>query len=142
MRKQDRNWIDYLYILVVWVCSYPRSLILNIYQGIFRLLNLYKGFKIDDEGKLVKYTGKGGHVIIPDGVTSIGRGAFSGCTSLASIVIPYRIESVGAYAFLNCQSLESIVFLGRLKRIPDFVFKDCISLKSFVIPDGVRSIGW
>ena len=39
-------------------------------------------------------------------VTSIGEGAFSECTSLASIVIPSSVTSIGEYAFRGCTSLK------------------------------------
>ena len=43
-----------------------------------------------------------GKVIIPDGITEIGRFAFSGCTSLQSIEIPNSVTEIGASAFQGC----------------------------------------
>ncbi|MBO5748469.1 MAG: Ig-like domain-containing protein, partial [Muribaculaceae bacterium] len=48
------------------------------------------------------------NTIIPNSVTSIGRGAFCGCESLTSIQIPYSVTSIGNYAFWNCSSLTKI----------------------------------
>ena len=36
---------------------------------------------------------------IPEGVKRIGRGAFSGCTSLSEVIIPNSVDSVGDFAF-------------------------------------------
>ena len=141
MRKLDLNWIDYLYILVVWVCSYPRSLILNIYQGIFRLLNLYRGFEIDDEGMLIKYTGKGGDVKIPNSVKSIGGKAFWGCRSLVSIVIPDSVTTIGDRVFGRCSSLTSIEIPGSVTSSGRNVFSGCSSIASVVVPGSVTTIG-
>ena len=74
-------------------------------------------FVIQD-GKLKKYTGRGGDVVIPDGVTSISREAFSGCSSLTSITIPESVTSIDYGAFSDCRSLTSVT-----------------------IPEGVTSIG-
>lgn len=41
-------------------------------------------FQIEN-GELVEYTGKGGDVVIPDSVTSIGDRAFYDCHRLTSI---------------------------------------------------------
>lgn len=45
---------------------------------------------------------------IPDSVTSIDRGAFSGCTQLESITLPDSIKDIGIYAFSGCTSLKEI----------------------------------
>ena len=41
-------------------------------------------------------------------VTSIGDGAFAGCSGLTSINIPSSVTSIGAGAFENCIGLTSI----------------------------------
>ena len=46
--------------------------------------------------------------VIPNGVTSIGTGAFRGCDSLIKITIPESVTSIEAYAFAKCESLDSI----------------------------------
>ena len=48
------------------------------------------------------------NLVIPDGVTEIGRHAFDRCTSLTSVTIPASVTSIGDYAFHNCTSLESV----------------------------------
>jgi hypothetical protein len=57
---------------------------------------------------------RAGTYTIPDGVTSIGYGAFSGCTGLTNVRIPDNVTSIGAVAFYGCTSLTSVV-------IPDSV---------------------
>lgn len=56
--------------------------------------------------KVLGYTVKA--IDIPDGVTHIGQGAFSGCAFLTHINIPDSVEFIGDCAFLCCYKLMSI----------------------------------
>ncbi len=80
-------------------------------------------------------------VTIGNGVTSIGYGAFSGCTSLNSITIPDSVTSIGDYAFENCDSLTSITIPNSVTSIGDYAFIYCTDLTSITIPNSVVSIG-
>ena len=91
---------------------------INFKNDILKEKSGLKDFKIK-EGVLVQYTGGGGDVMIPDGVTSIGDSAFRGCESLTSISIPDSVTGIG-----------------------NFAFEDCTSLTSISIPSGVTSIGY
>ena len=77
---------------------------------------------------------------VPDGVTSIGGSAFSGCTSLAEIVIPDSVTSIGGFAFSGCTSLSKVDLPKTLTTIEAGTFRDCTSLKEIVIPDSVTEI--
>ena len=79
-------------------------------------------------------------VYIPNGVTTIGHGAFANCTSLTSITIPNSVTSIGNYAFDNCTSLTSITLPNSVTSIGGWAFSGCTSLTSITIPDSVRSI--
>ncbi|MDC0201326.1 leucine-rich repeat protein [Verrucomicrobia bacterium] len=74
-------------------------------------------------------------------VTSIGRVAFSYCTSLTSIIIPDSVTSIGEMAFFQCISLRSITIPDGVTGIGRFAFYNCTNLTSITIPDGVTSIG-
>lgn len=51
-------------------------------------------------------------VTIGNSVTSIGYGAFWGCSSLASAAIPNSVTSIGERAFQDCTGLSSVTFDG------------------------------
>ena len=108
-----------------------------------------------DEKNLIKYAiGKNNaNFVIPDSVTSIGAGAFAGCTSLTSITIPDSVNRIGDSVFYGCTSLTSITVdanNANYKSIDgDLYTKDGTILiqyvigktdTNFVIPDGVKYI--
>lgn len=64
-------------------------------------------FKIEN-GKLVRYRGPGGDVTVPDGVTAIADGAFSGRMFLRSVRIPDSVTEIGEGVFLGCRELTGV----------------------------------
>ena len=74
-------------------------------------------------------------------VTTIGDGAFYGCTILSSITIPDSVTSIGDRTFYRCTNLKSITIPNSVTSIGDKVFEGCINLTSITIPDSVTSIG-
>ena len=73
-------------------------------------------------------------VTIPDSVTSIGGSAFYDCSSLKSVTIPDSVTSIGISAFYGCSSLTSVTIPNSVTSIEDWAFCDCSSLTSVTIP--------
>ena len=94
-----------------------------------------------DKTTLVQCPGAFAAYTIPDSVTSIGRYAFYGCTSLTSVTIPGSVTSIGVYAFDSCASLISVTIPDGVTSIGDSAFDYCTSLTSVTIPGSVTSIG-
>jgi hypothetical protein len=66
---------------------------------------------------IIKYTGSGGSVVIPDTlaglpVTKIGDSAFSSCRNLTNVTIPNTITIIADTAFRNCWKLAGVYFKG------------------------------
>ena len=77
---------------------------------------------------------------IPNSVTSIGDGAFKGCTGLASIDIPNSVTSIGNSAFYGCTGLTSIDIPNSVTKIDAFAFHGA-GLEKIKIPSSVKYIG-
>ena len=80
-------------------------------------------------------------ITIPNSVTSIGYGAFSGCTGLPSITIPDCVTYIGTAAFIGCTGLTSITIPDSVTSIDVDAFSGCTGLTSIIIPDSVTTIG-
>ena len=79
------------------------------------------------------------NTIIPDDVTSIGKYAFSNCSSLTSITIPTSVTSLQEGAFFGT-GLTSISIPSTLKRIEFNTFA-YTRISSITIPASVEFIG-
>ena len=66
-------------------------------------------------------------------VQSLGAGAFSGCTSLATVSLPAATESSGSEAFRGCTALTSFSAPG-LQTIPAEMLRGCSLLTSVSVP--------
>lgn len=65
------------------------------------------GFQIEGT-VLVKYTGPGGDVTVPDGVTEIGPNAFRDCTALTGLVLSDTVVKLDQTALKGCTYLKSL----------------------------------
>lgn len=79
--------------------------------------------------------------VIPDSVTSIGNGAFAGCTNLTSISIPENVTSIEDEAFSLCTGLTNVSIPNSVTSIGASAFYGCTELNSLVIGNGVANIG-
>lgn len=57
------------------------------------------------------------------GETTLGRSAFSGCTSLRSIYLSLGTTEIGAYCFENCTSLKEISISKNVQKFGDMPFR-------------------
>lgn len=105
-------------------------------------------------------------IVIPEGVTKIGYGAFYHCDNLQSVQIPSTVTEIDDYAFAKTPFLENnhsatypfvvagdgilIGYLGSdsiinipggVKQISDGVFRDHMGITAVNLPDTVETIG-
>lgn len=97
---------------------------------------------LSKDGKtLVDCPGGIEHPKIPDSVTVIGHGAFSG-SGIKEITLGENITYLDYYAFANCKNLSKVKFCekARIKKIGHNVFENCKSLKNIELPDSITEI--
>ena len=79
--------------------------------------------------KLVAYRDNETHLVIPDGVRTIGAGAFSGNNCIRTVDLN-EVSYVKSRAFEDCSALETVVVHGHLQDVGTRAFAGCRSLRS------------
>lgn len=98
------------------------------------------GLVLSDDGTVLEqYTGSGGAVTIPDGVTTISAGVFKE-KDVTQVIMPSSVTSMGTGVFSGCSSLASVSLSASLNSIPEDSFRECLSLSSVTIPESATTI--
>ncbi len=95
--------------------------------------------KVSDKGKAMRKKIKS--VIIEEGVTVIGFGAFEDCYNLETVSLPKTLSIINSNAFDHCIRLESVNLPESLTIIGDNAFGGCSRLTFITIPNSVKEIG-
>ncbi len=77
------------------------------------------------------------HVVIENGVTSIGAGCFVGYPNLSSVDVHASMKSIGMNAFRDCQNLKSITLGSNVTTIGSDAFNNCTAMEDvycYVLP--------
>lgn len=82
-----------------------------------------------------------GTLVIPEGVTTIGREAFNKANGIKKIQFPSSLVSIGLYAFRECSNLTEVVIPDGVTIIKSAAFANCASLKKVVVPSSVVGLG-
>ena len=80
-------------------------------------------------------------VTLPDGLQSLGRGAFDTCASLTNTTLPAAITAVPGKCFADCTKLLNVKYAGTVTAIGDLAFEGCKSLTAAPIPETVTELG-
>ena len=97
--------------------------------------NMYKRRDSNFDADFLNYGYRLKHIVMEEGITSIGEEAFKNCTYLQDIILPNSLCLIGARAFYNCTDLVYIATSAHKMSSTStghYVF----------IPDNVESIGY
>lgn len=68
------------------------------------------------------------HVIIEEGITLVGSGAFYGCTSLESVSLPDTLMQIYYETFKDCTNLEKITIPSSVEYIGKNAFDSTVTI--------------
>ena len=95
--------------------------------------------KLDVE-KIMTLNPETKEIVVPEGVTEIGKGAFYDAkNTLEKVVLPSSLMKIGKSAFERCEKLTEIDLPSNLAEIEESAFEEC-GLKSLVCPKGLKKI--
>lgn len=80
------------------------------------------------------------HLIIEEGITGIGGGAFLGFSKLKTLVIADTVTHIDTMAFESCVNLRSIHLSRNLLNIKTGAFSSC-GMQQIQLPEKIKSIG-
>ena len=105
----------------------------------YEKLIVENGFTVVD-GVLVCYKGIAKDVIVPEGVTELGKYVFQGCAYMETLTLPEGLIKLGDGAINSCNSLRSIKFPDSLSDIGTDSLSFNKSLECLDIPVNVTRI--
>lgn len=82
------------------------------------------------------------HVVIGNGVETVGVGAFGSSENLISVSLPNTLKEIKKHAFSVCNKLSSVDLPESLVSIGDFAFSMDSNIKKVIIPGGVKEISY
>ena len=80
-------------------------------------------------------------ILLPEGLTTIKNNAFQNCTGLRRIAIPDSVTSIGTAAFNGCAALTDISTGNGLTAVSPYLFNECTALEHITFGSGVTEIG-
>ena len=81
-----------------------------------------------------------GSLTIPENVTKIGSGSFSGVDGLKTVIIPGTVKVIGDNAFSYNTTLEKVIIQDGIETIGREAFRGCTQLESIEMTDSVMNI--
>lgn len=82
-----------------------------------------------------------GKIELPERVTEVGEGAFSGVEGIKEIIIPGTVKVVQKNAFSYNTEVQKVTIKDGVVSIKESAFKGCTSLIEITMPDTIETVG-
>ena len=94
--------------------------------------------QFSEDGDTMKYfprKRKGGHYVVPEGVTYLQERVFQCCMKVRSIIFPQSLKHIEMAVCDNCPQLRKVVFKSPIREVPFRGFTYCRRLREFHLVD-------
>ncbi|MEG1923682.1 MAG: leucine-rich repeat domain-containing protein, partial [Clostridia bacterium] len=134
------KWADYAKFMVEENPFIINGTILSGYTGIGGDLVLPEGIT-EIANNALSSNGSITSIIMPSSLIKIGEKAFAGCINLQRVIMPDSVLEIGESVFSSCGALNYIEFSKNITVIPDSTFEKCLLLQHFEISEKVTTLG-
>ena len=80
-------------------------------------------------------------IVIPDEITTIGKGALQLCKNLTNVTLPESCTEIGEGAFLQNDKIEKIKIPNNVITIGSEAFKQCSELQQVILSSKLKDLG-
>lgn len=77
---------------------------------------------------------------LPNGITELKSETFYGCSSLKKVLLPDELKIIGDCAFFGCRTLPEIKLPAKVMKIEKKAFCSCDMLKNILLNEGLEII--
>ncbi|MDR1135965.1 MAG: leucine-rich repeat protein, partial [Clostridiales Family XIII bacterium] len=143
--ENGKKAILFLSALMLLLIGFSTQAVIASPDGISGQLVAYSADEEDFvivDGVLQTYTGAGGVVVIPDGVTEIGDNVFANNQSVTGLVLNEGLVKIGNEAFHSCRNIKGALELpSTVKSIGERAFMYCSGFTGLSLNTELESIG-
>lgn len=80
------------------------------------------------------------NIILPEGLTELGTGAYQNCVNIDSVTIPDGVKNIGNSAFQGCTNLKKCIIGHGVTTVNYLAFHNCNNLEILHLPNTLKTL--